>query len=181
VTPLVERNQVSIVGRDKLVRPTQVRAISESAPFGPALLEVPPEIQTPGLRVDARRLAPGEVMQVAIAAGEGTGISSGPIRKHEKAVHVAPIGVVSGLVALACYVRPGSCGGPVVDRTLAVRGFIVAGTDDPDEPYSLADPSSRWIKFVRANGGQKPRSDARPRRGRAKSPARRKVIRKRKA
>jgi hypothetical protein len=73
------------------------------------------------------------------------------------------VGKVTGLVSLRSYVAPGACGGPVVDDVMGVRGFIVAGATDPDEPYSLAYPSSQWARVVNA-GRARP---LKPRPGRA--------------
>ena len=111
-------------------------------------------LRAAGLRLQPTSLQSGEVVQMAVAAGDKTGISSGPVIRVERGpIAIEPIGNVSGLVSLRSYVAPGACGGPVVDHAMNVRGYIVAGTDNPDDPYSLAYPSSAWAPFVL---GEKP-------------------------
>lgn len=96
-------------------------------------------------------------MQVAVAACEKTGISSGPVLRTEKhAISIEPVGNVEGLLSLECYVAPGAWGGPVVNGSMAVRGYIVAGTTDPDQPYSLAYASSQWDGFLQGKKPAKP-------------------------
>ncbi|WP_300454238.1 SIR2 family protein [Accumulibacter sp.] len=157
VAALLEADHLVLVGRDQRRFRARVRRSDTGHPFGPALLDVPADVYAIGLRVDSRPPAAGEAVQVAVAAGEKTGISAGAVLRSEKRpITIEAVGDVAGLLALACYVAPGSCGGPVVDGAMAVRGYIVAGTPDPDRPYSLAYPSQRWAPFV--HGGQSGRT-----------------------
>lgn len=166
VAALIESNQVGLIGPGNRRFKARVSRINTEHPFGPTLLDVPTEIQAAGLRLDASQPQAGDFVQVAVAAGEKTGISSGPVIRTEKhAISIEPVGNVAGLVSLECYVAPGACGGPVVDGSMAVRGYIVAGTTDPDQPYSLAYASSQWDGFLQGKKPAKP-SRRRPAGGR---------------
>jgi hypothetical protein len=67
-------------------------------------------------------------------------------------MQVAPIGMVSGLGSIDTIVASGSAGAPVVDAAhMAVRGYIVAGSDD--RPPSLMYPAERWAHAVPASTG----------------------------
>jgi len=77
---------------------------------------------------------------------------------------IAPIErMVEHLVALDCVVAPGSSGAPVVDDTMAVRGFIVAGSMDPDNPLSLAYPSEYWAAVLGSRPGRRSKRTLRKR------------------
>jgi hypothetical protein len=118
-------------------------------PFGPLLLEAPAEWDAPGLLLSAEPPTDGTAVRVAVAAGERVGVSSGAIPEStEKTVPVAPVGPVPHLVSIACAVAPGSSGAPVVDSSFAVRGFIVAGSDDWKKPWSEMYPAARWAGAV---------------------------------
>lgn len=130
--PKAVPDRVGLVGPGSRRFKARVSRVNTEHPFGPTLLEVPPEIQAAGLRLDASQPPAGDFVQVAVAAGEKTGISSGLVLRTEKhAISIEPVGDVAGLVLLECYAAPGACGGPVVDGSMAVRGYIVAGTTDP--------------------------------------------------
>lgn len=141
----------------------RVRRRERLHPFSPWLLEVPPDLRVPGLRLDATPPGRRLEVRVGVAAGERVGVSSGTIdNPAERVIDVAPVGQVSGLVEVQCVVAPGACGAPVVDATMAVRGFIVAGAED--RPPSIMYPASRWAGVLvrgRASGtsraqGRKP-------------------------
>jgi hypothetical protein len=144
-------------------------------PFGPTLLAAPADLAGPGLALDRARLEAGKNAQAVVAAGEKTGISTAIVRETSgRAVRIEPIGPVRHLVSLDCFVRPGASGAPVVDADLRVRGFIVAGSSDPDRPISYMYPAAYWGRFAveneRAAGTRRRRGKATGRRG--SSPAR---------
>ncbi len=157
VNSLIQDNQVHLVGQSGSKFKTRVLGMNTDSPFGPTLLEVPAGVQASGLGLNPTLLRPGELLHMAVAAGERIGLSSGPvIRVERNAIPIEPVGKVAGLVSLQTYVAPGACGGPVVDPAMAVRGYIVAGTTNPDEPYTLAYPCSEWAEFVRGGKTSKP-------------------------
>src|SRR5262249_49333780 len=128
---------------------TDVLRTSRAHPFGPMLLAVPDGLQGPGLRLDASAVKVGDVVHVAVAAGEKTGISTGAITNAEEPViPIEPIGEVSDLASMNAFMLPGSSGAPVVDNTMAIRGFIVAGSTDEAHPRSLMYPTRYWIDFA---------------------------------
>ena len=128
--------------------------------FGPLLLEVPPELEVPGLRLNDAPVPAGLPIQIGVAVQHE---SAFPEKlKHRKREHVQ-FGLSNGLVKsglefplnlsgyhcghvveLACAVAPGSSGAPVVDEQMAVRGFIVGGSADLKEPRSFMFPAFRW-------------------------------------
>ena len=57
-------------------------------------------------------------------------------------------GEVRDLAQLECFTAPGSSGAPVVDSTLSVCGFIVAGSTDPRHPISFAYPAQHWASII---------------------------------
>jgi hypothetical protein len=72
---------------------------------------VPPDLKVPGLRLDPTPLPRDLAVQVAVAAGERVGLSSGGVADPgERQLDVAPVGRVAGLVAVECVVAPGSAG-----------------------------------------------------------------------
>jgi len=128
---------------------THVLRTNRAHAFGPTLLAAPDGWQSPGLRLDRSAVKPDDVFQVAVAAGEKTGVSTGAITDSvEITAVIQPIGKVKNLASLKTFVRPGSSGAPVVDGTMAVRGFIVAGSTDEANPFSLMYPARYWIDFV---------------------------------
>lgn len=118
-------------------------------PFAPWVLEAPAGLVARGLRPDAQPLSKGEAVQVAVAAGERTGLASGTVVSGRPgAVQVEPLGRVPDLVHLRVVVTQGSSGAPVVDDDLAVRGFVAAGSTDPANPDTYAYPAGRWLAGV---------------------------------
>lgn len=115
-------------------------------PFGPAVLEAPPELKMPGLRLDPGKAQPGLQVRVGVAAGERVGVSGGTIRAVEQRQNIAPVRVVKGLTEIDCVVAPGASGAPVVDETMAVRGFIVAGSHDRPPAYMF--PATAWAQAL---------------------------------
>jgi hypothetical protein len=129
---------------------TRVLRRDEHHPFGPLLLEAPDELKVPGLRVDLDPVTLGLDVRVAVAAGERVGLSTGTINSYEQTIEIVPIGTVDHLVAVECVVAPGSSGAPVVDGSMAVRGFVVAG--GVENPPALMYPAERWAPGL----GQEP-------------------------
>jgi len=160
VRPMIEASQgLELIASDGRRHKARVLRTNAAHPFGPTVLEAPAALEGPGLRVDASPMKAGDIVQVAVAAGEKTGISTGAITAAvETAIEIAPIGRVRHLVSMNAVVRPGSSGAPVVDNTMAVRGFIVAGSSDETNPASLMYPSWRWMDFVLGRKGNRPRT-----------------------
>lgn len=129
---------------------TKVLRSGDQHPFGPTILAAPDALQAPGLRLATAPLTAGSLVQILVAAGEKTGISTGTVTKaHLAPMSVPPIdGKVPNLAALECVVAPGASGAPVVDDTLAVCGFIVAGSSDPNDPRSFAYPATHWASLL---------------------------------
>ena len=129
--------------------------------FGPALVDAPKELRVPGLRLDATPLAAGTRLQVAVAAGDRVGLSSGEVSTgREQSLQILPIGTVPQMLHIRCAVAPGSSGAPAADEAMRVRGFVVAGSVDPDRPDSFLLQAARWAGALPA-----------PRRGRPRRPA----------
>lgn len=121
--------------------------------FGPLLLACPKALRAPGLRLNTAAVAPGSVVRIGVAAGARIGLGWGMISTGtETTVDIAPIGPVDGLVRADAAVAPGSSGAPVVDDSMSVRGFIVAGSTDPAQPVSYLYPTARWAAHVSAVG-----------------------------
>lgn len=130
---------------------TRVIDVNSNHPFGPAVLEAPIGLRAPGLRLANGSLQINDDVQICVAAGAKTGISTGKFRASVESMNIAPIGAVRDLAELECFVAPGSSGAPVVDAALFVRGFIVAGSVDPQHPRSFAYPAQHWASFVRSD------------------------------
>jgi hypothetical protein len=129
---------------------TRVIDVNTDHPFGPAVLEAPIQMQAPGLHLAIDPWRPDEEAQIVVAAGSKTGISSGKVTGLAIAMRIEPIdGEVRDLFELECFVAPGASGAPVVDATMSVRGFIVAGSTDPQYPRSYAYSAEHWASFVR--------------------------------
>jgi hypothetical protein len=128
----------------------QLLCAGETHPFGPMILKPPTSLQVPGLRIARTSMKPGDVIQVFVAAGEKTGISTGTVKKAQLEPQVImPIdGKVHNLAELECVTAPGASGAPVVDDSMSVRGFIVAGSMDEDDPRSFAYPAKYWASIV---------------------------------
>ena len=92
-----------------------------------------------------------KAMNASGHSGEKTGIATGKaVASTESTVDIAPIrGPVPHLVELEIAVAQGASGAPVVDSSFAVRGFIVAGSTDPNNPVSYMYPASRWAKSLK--------------------------------
>jgi hypothetical protein len=132
---------------------THVIAVDSSYPFGPAVLEAPTHLRAPGLRLAPGPLQLNAAVQVLVAVGAAVGISPGKVTGQGVSRPIAPIrGEISDLVELECFVAPGASGGPVVDTTLSVCGFIIAGSTDPKDPRSYAYPAEHWASFVQKSG-----------------------------
>ena len=151
VTPLLGAGQeLDLMAADHQPFKARVLRSNRAHPFGPTLLEVPDAVKIPGLRLDDTPTRPGDAVQVAVAAGTRTGISTGGVTEMTDAtVDIAPIGRVHDLASLNAVVRSGASGAPVVDGTMSVRGFIVAGSEDETRPISFMYPCERWSKFLR--------------------------------
>jgi hypothetical protein len=106
--------------------PTRIRRTARDHPFGPVLLDAPAGLPARGFQL-------GQTMRVP------------PVR-----------GRVPHLVTMKCPVAPGASGAPVVDEAFTVRGFVVAGSTDLDNPWSVMYPASRWAAFA-AGGAKAPR------------------------
>lgn len=128
---------------------THVVRTNRAHVFGPTLLAVPDGLPGSGLRLSQSAVKPGDVVQVAVAAGEKTGVSTGAMTGSTKTTAVIePLGKVKDLATVNAFVRPGSSGAPVVDEAMAVRGFIVAGSTDEANPLSFMYPARYWTGFV---------------------------------
>ncbi|CDO89528.1 hypothetical protein AWC29_13425 [Mycobacterium triplex] len=139
---------------------TRAIAVESTSPFGPTVLEAPDHLRTPGLRLATGRLQLGATVQMLVAAGAVTGISSGRVTALDASIRIAEIGEVAGLAELDGVVAPGASGAPVVDATLSVCGFVVAGSIDPEVAHSFAYPAECWASFVRESAsGNPPVSD----------------------
>jgi hypothetical protein len=145
-----KEDMAQIVTADKRSLVSRMVARDETHPFAPVLFEVPEELNTPGLRLDASPLPANLAVRVGVAAGERVGISSGSIVEvDEKRLAIDPVGEIDHLVAVDCVVAPGSSGAPVLDAdSLSVRGYIVAGR--MDRPPSFMYPAYRWANAVRS-------------------------------
>jgi hypothetical protein len=151
VTPLLAGGQeLNLVAADHQPFKARVLRSNPAHPFGPTLLEVPETVKIPGLRLDDKPTRLGDAVQVAVAAGTKTGISTGGVTEMiDATVNIAPIGPVTDLASLNAVVRSGASGAPVVDSTMSVRGFIVAGSEDEARPISFMFPCAGWSKFLR--------------------------------
>lgn len=149
VRGLVKGREIDLIASDGRRFTSRVLRTNRAHPFGPTLLTAPDELQGPGLRLKASPMDIGEILQVAVAAGEKTGVSTGATTTGiHVSIMIDPIGQVDDLAMMNAFVRPGSSGAPVVDQTMAVRGFIVAGSTDEANPHSLMYPTRYWVDFV---------------------------------
>jgi hypothetical protein len=155
---LVEgRAELDLIASDGRRFRSRVLRTNRAHPFGPTLLTAPDELHAPGLRLKASPMDIGEILQVAVAGGEKTGVSTGATTTGiHVTIMIDPIGQVSDLAMMNAFVRPGSSGAPVVDQKMAVRGFIVAGSKDEANPYSLMYPARYWADFVAGRRGARP-------------------------
>jgi hypothetical protein len=129
---------------------TRASRLFDEHPFGPWVLEAPPELRARGLRVSEKPLAQGEMLQIAVAAGTRTGLASGTVVSGKlETLAVAPLGNVPDLVHLQAVVAPGSSGAPAVDADVVVRGFVVAGSTDAGHPNTYVYPARQWAAKLR--------------------------------
>jgi hypothetical protein len=139
------KGRVFVVTGDSRRFTSRLRPSASDHVFGPALVDAPDALRVPGLRLNTSPLAKGTRLQVAIAAGDRVGLSSGIVTTgEERQLDIAPIGPVPNLLHVSSAVAPGSSGAPAVDEAMRVRGFIVAGSLDPDRPDSYILQSARW-------------------------------------
>ncbi|HYI96424.1 MAG TPA: SIR2 family protein [Bryobacteraceae bacterium] len=156
VTDAYPTRQCIVDGRVKISaggRKFEAEVLNEDVAydFGPLFLKAPSDLNIPALHVDANPLLDEDVIWVGVAAGEKTGIATGKVvSAAESKVNINPIGPVPYLVELEVAVAQGASGAPVVDRAFVVRGFIVAGSTDPNNPVSYMFPASRWAKSLKA-------------------------------
>jgi S1-C subfamily serine protease len=140
--------ELNLLAADHQRFKARVLRTDRAHPFGPMLLDVPESIKVPGLHLDTGPVRAGEMVQIAVAAGAQTGISTGHVSEKVSRTAIAPIGQVRNLASLQALVRPGASGAPVVDSAMSVRGFIVAGSQDETRPVSFMYPSEHWSNFV---------------------------------
>jgi hypothetical protein len=132
---------------------TRQRHLVAKHPFGPWVLEVPPDLQATGLQLSADPLAAGETVHIAVAAGERVGLSTGTVATGSATeLNVDPIGRVSNLLHVRAAVSPGASGAPVVDARMRVRGFVVAGSQDPNLPETFIYAARHWERELSAPG-----------------------------
>jgi S1-C subfamily serine protease len=137
-------------------------------PFGVVAIEAFENVKKfPGLRLARSRPASGTAVHIGVAAGDRVGMSSGHVQEaRERTIAVQPIGRVPHLVAVDCQVAPGSSGAPVVDASLNVLGYIVAGGA---KPPSFMYPSYRWAdRIASLQAAANPKKAARVPRRRAR-------------
>lgn len=161
--PFIKNGEAELIALGGRRFKAKLLRTNETHPFGPTILIPPDSLQVPGLRIAPALMKPGSVVQVLVAAGDRTGISTGTVTKAQiDPLLLAPIdGKVRNLAALQCVVRPGSSGAPVVDDGLAVRGFIVAGSLDSNDPRSFFYPAKFWVGFL-TGAGPRRRPRAKP-------------------
>jgi S1-C subfamily serine protease len=147
--------ELNLLAADQQSFKARVLRTNQAHPFGPMLLEVPDTVKVPGLRLNPDPVRSGDIVQIAVAAGTQTGISTGQVSEIVSSTAIAPIGQVRDLASLNALVRPGASGAPVVDTAMSVRGFIVAGSQDETRPVSFMYPSEHWSNFVSGGGAGK--------------------------
>jgi S1-C subfamily serine protease len=147
--------ELNLLTADQQSFKARVLRTNQAHPFGPMLLEVPDTVKVPGLRLNPDPVRSGDIVQIAVAAGTQTGISTGQVSEIVSSTAIAPIGQVRDLASLNALVRPGASGAPVVDTAMSVRGFIVAGSQDETRPVSFMYPSEHWSNFVSGGGAGK--------------------------
>jgi len=145
--------EIAVFTRDGRAWPTPVLRHATEHPFGPLILAAPADLAVPGLRLDTAPLDLGAPVHIAVAAGLRRGLSDGTVATGgDVTVDVAPVGKVGGLVEVRAAVAPGSSGAPVVDTQMRVRGFVVAGSADPEKPFTFFYPAHRWAAAVETLG-----------------------------
>ena len=61
--------ELSLLAADHQRFKARVLRTDRAHPFGPMLLEVPESVKVPGLRLNTDSVRPGDVVQIAVAAG----------------------------------------------------------------------------------------------------------------
>ena len=143
----LDPDSVSLVSYGGRRLTTRVARRAGTHVFGPVLLDAPDDLKVPGLRIDAGPVGQGMEVHIAVAAGDRVGVSSGLVedpRPH--AVEIVGLGVVDDLVSVDAVTAPGGSGAPVVDGSLAVRGFVVAG--GVERPPAIAYAAEAWAAAV---------------------------------
>jgi S1-C subfamily serine protease len=152
--PAVRAGQLTLIGADGRRLTARRLNVAPEHAFGPLLFEAPATLRIPGIRLSSDPLGTTTAVQVFVAAGERVGIGAGTVtdpRLPPQEIQPLPQ-KVRDLVALACYVAPGSSGAPVVDADLAVRGLVVASNANPADPVCFAYPAAAWTKVLQGIG-----------------------------
>ncbi|HEX7243078.1 MAG TPA: SIR2 family protein [Longimicrobiaceae bacterium] len=128
---------------------TRALRLATRHPSGPWILAAPPGLTARGLRVDATPLKKGDAVQIAVAAGERTGLAPATVVSGRAVtLQVDPMGTVPDLVHVCAHLAPGCSGAPAVDDELAVRGFVAAGSTDEAHPDTYLYLAGRWLGGV---------------------------------
>jgi hypothetical protein len=138
----------------------RVIAVNSNYPFGPTVLEAPTHLLGPGLRLATGVLQVSDEVQILVAVGAATGISSGKVTARGLSISITPVGEVEDLVEVHGLIAPGASGAPVVDSTLSVCGFVVGGGTDTQDPRALAYPAEHWAPFVLQSSPGRPAESA---------------------
>jgi hypothetical protein len=130
---------------------TRALGLATRHPSGPWVLAAPPGLSARGLRVGAMPLKKGDTLQIAVAAGERTGLAPATVVSGRPVtLQVDPMGKVPDLVLVCAHLAPGCSGAPAVDGELAVRGFVAAGSTDEAHPDTYLYLAGRWLAGVLA-------------------------------
>jgi hypothetical protein len=140
-------NAITILTSSGRRTTTRARRLVSGHPFGPWVLEVPPDLKAAGLPLSIEALRAGETVHTAVAAGERVGLSTGTaVTGSDTQLNVDPIGQVTRLLHIRAAVSPGASGAPVVDAQMRVRGFVVAGSQNPNQPDTFIYAARHWHK-----------------------------------
>jgi hypothetical protein len=128
---------------------TRALGLATRHPSGPWVLAAPPEVTARGLRVGTNPLKKGDTVQIAVAAGERTGLAPATVVSGRPVtLRVDSLGSVPDLVHVCAHLAEGCGGAPAVDGELAVRGFVAAGSTDEAHPDTYLYPAGRWLGGV---------------------------------
>lgn len=128
---------------------TRALGLATRHPSGPWVLAAPPGLTARGLRVGTIPLKKGDLLQIAVAAGERTGLAQATVVSGRPVtLQVEPVGKVPDLVHVCAHLAPGCSGAPAVDGELAVRGFVAAGSTDEAHPDTYLYLAGRWLTGV---------------------------------